>query len=258
MSIASFETHIENFGSTLMCPLCHELLHEPASINGCRHIFCKSCISEPLGTEGACPICHLPAQPKDLVKNTVANAIVQHYLLLRRLENTSKTRRPEEMERIPATQQDGGNAYNLMVCTFDYKNTELPHDKMKRTKATVHKADGRTRMKNEKAVALETGRSCKPRNLILNTKKLSSKSLYQNIDLKYMMQTGKIHRGAIFKFFDCESRLTKNGTLRDFLDGEEYTFSKWINLVCRIVLKSPKNYIDHVLVDGQSFASIIS
>lgn len=43
---------------SLLCPVCHDVCHEPLITNVCHHSFCTACIFQTLEQgESACPLC---------------------------------------------------------------------------------------------------------------------------------------------------------------------------------------------------------
>ena len=271
----SFREALDNFGKTLCCPLCHGILVDPASIIGCRHLFCRECVFNPLGTKGKCPVCLLPAQPKDISKNIVTDSILYHYVALKShfdseehrsfLENKNSI--SDKHTEIPETQHPSDSPYETLFWAI--RNEECKEA----TGQTKESLKLRTKSQNfskncqngdkgklERKIRVHTPESKLPeiRRRLGEAKFATelSRPLHK-INLKIMILTGKINRGSIFSLFDCQSRLTKNGTLRDYLDGEEYTLPEWICLVCQIVLKNPRSPIIHMLVDGKPFQELL-
>ena len=273
----SFGEALDNFGKTLCCPLCHGILVDPASIIGCRHLFCRECVFNPLGTKGKCPVCLLPAQPKDISKNIVTDSILHHYLALKSHFDSEKHRPflenknliPDKHTKIPETQYPLDSPYGTLFWAIrneECKKATTPRRAKESLKLPTKSQNFSKNCQNgdkekfEKKIHIYTPKSKLPEiRPKLGEAKFStelSRPLHK-INLKIMILTGKVNRGSIFSLFDCQSRLTKNGTLRDYLDGEEYTLPEWICLVCQIVLKKPKSSIIHMLVDGKPFQELL-
>ena len=60
-----------------------ELFENPHSLKSCMHHFCKECIREAIANSSFCPLCKLPAQPREIIPSPVVANIVAHFKRLR-------------------------------------------------------------------------------------------------------------------------------------------------------------------------------
>ncbi|KAJ1501617.1 hypothetical protein HMI54_009824 [Coelomomyces lativittatus] len=49
---------------SLLCPICHEVCHNPVITHACHHSYCRSCIVKSLEYESYCPLCRRKLNPE--------------------------------------------------------------------------------------------------------------------------------------------------------------------------------------------------
>jgi hypothetical protein len=86
-------------------------------------------------------------------------------------------------------------------------------------------------------------------------KKISLSNINETLDM--LLSRRKITPGTVFSLFDCTSTLRKCGRLRDSLDGDSYSLSAWIKLICRIVHRPCSSAITMVKVGNDCLIDII-
>eukprot|EP01029_Cantina_marsupialis_P018403 TRINITY_DN4222_c1_g2_i2.p1 TRINITY_DN4222_c1_g2~~TRINITY_DN4222_c1_g2_i2.p1 ORF type:complete len:646 (+),score=171.00 TRINITY_DN4222_c1_g2_i2:450-2387(+) len=69
--------NLNKFLESLNCPICGEIFESPFVSTSCGHIFCKDCIQNEVALNQRCPVCFIPAQPKDLTRIIMIEQIVE-------------------------------------------------------------------------------------------------------------------------------------------------------------------------------------
>ena len=59
-STGNFVEDCVNLRKTIECPICMDILSDPAMLTECGHIFCKECIHKSFEIAHKCPMCSIP------------------------------------------------------------------------------------------------------------------------------------------------------------------------------------------------------
>ncbi|GFN96604.1 E3 ubiquitin-protein ligase chfr-like [Plakobranchus ocellatus] len=88
------ESKEDVIAETLVCIICHELLHDCISLQPCMHSFCSGCYSEWMELSQECPSCRLKVER--INKNHIINNLVEAYLKV----NPDKKRPDEDIQLL--------------------------------------------------------------------------------------------------------------------------------------------------------------
>eukprot|EP00126_Sphaerothecum_destruens_P008158 Sdes_comp20106_c0_seq1m13121 len=82
ISFSRTKESLSIFNQKFLCPICHQRLTNPFTIQSCNHHFCETCIQECLDVCLECPVCRLQVWRKDLTKNFFLNQVVTYLNVL--------------------------------------------------------------------------------------------------------------------------------------------------------------------------------
>jgi len=81
--VAPPNTHlyVSEPSTSLICPICRDVLHDASTMLACQHVFCRECIKEALNRKRECPCCRKKPSPGGrwenlIAKNLLVNSIV--------------------------------------------------------------------------------------------------------------------------------------------------------------------------------------